>query len=35
VIDTLKEGETDPEVFLCALEELKATPSNTIFIGDK
>jgi putative hydrolase of the HAD superfamily len=35
VIDTLKKMKPDPEVFLYALEKLKTTTSNAIFIGDE
>lgn len=35
VIDTLRKMKPDAEVFLYALEKLKTTTSNTIFIGDE
>ncbi len=35
VIDTLRKMKPDAEVFLYALEKLKATTSNAIFIGDE
>lgn len=35
VIDTLKKMKPDSEVFLFALEKLKTTRLNTIFVGDE
>lgn len=35
VIDTLRKMKPDVEVFRYALQELKTTPSNAIFIGDE
>jgi len=35
VIDTLKKMKPDPDVFLYALEKLKTTAANTIFVGDE
>lgn len=35
VIDTLKKMKPDTELFTCALDRLKTTTSNTIFVGDE